>query len=229
MKIRSSDHASAIDASSGLELAVWTQFSRKYGRRLSIGNTGKIWRVDTFDANDPVQLSNLLEQTELWVCDHTKQPASVSWPPPVLGSKLGVDPCTVIRVLSSMGALDLHVITVNLENITSNPDSTIALQHVPNIENVSFHVAMSRTYSDLLDIHGGSENTFPLRFNLSIGQLASSLRQLREHESNGTVLELQTDLNRWVYATRVLYRNKHRRYQTTQARGYTNPQCEASL
>jgi hypothetical protein len=176
MKIRSSDHASAIDASSGLELAVWTQFSRKYGRRLSIGNTGKIWRVDTFDANDPVQLSNLLEQTELWVCDHTKQSASVSWPPPVLGSKLGVNPCTVIRVLSSLGTLDLHVITVNLENITSNLDSTIALQHVPNIENVSFHVAMGRKYSDLLDIHGEGGNTFPLWFNFSIGQLALSLR-----------------------------------------------------
>jgi hypothetical protein len=68
--------------------------------------------------------------------------------------------------------LDLQVVTVNLENVTTNLDLTVALRDVPNIENVSFYIAMSQTYSDLLDIHGGGENTFPLRFKFSIGQLA---------------------------------------------------------
>jgi hypothetical protein len=58
MKICLSCHSNAVNKSNGLEPVVWAHLSRKYGRHLSASSTGNIWRVNDFDTNDPVQLSN---------------------------------------------------------------------------------------------------------------------------------------------------------------------------
>jgi hypothetical protein len=136
----------------------------------------------------------------------------------------------LIQTLSSFGSLDLHIVTLNIENITTNLRSTLAFQDVPNVENISFYVAMDPNFAQTLSTEGTNGEGMPRWFNFTIQQLARSLDHVKELEVNGAELEqLHTNLDKWVFATRALHRNKKKMYQTRHKRKHRNLQTQASI
>jgi hypothetical protein len=126
--------------------------------------------------------------------------------------------------------LDLHIVTLNIENITTNIHSTLALQDVPNVENISFYVAMGPNFAQPIHIEGTNGEGMPRWFDFTIQQSTMSLDQVKELEVNGAELEQpHADLDKWVFATRALHRNKKKMYQTRHKQKHRNLQTQASI
>jgi hypothetical protein len=106
---------------------------------------------------------------------------------------------SILQILSTFGTLDLHIITVSIENITSDLESSLALQDYTAIQHVSFYAVMNQTYVDLLDIIPEPEddiddNSSPPWVPLSLDELEAELNRL-----NGfghVVPELHTNAQR---------------------------------
>jgi hypothetical protein len=228
MKIRSSDTSTNVNKSNGLELGIWKQFSRTYSSLA----TKEIRRVDTFRSSDLTELANLLEFTDIWACEHTKAAGSLPWPPLFKRGSRGLSShqYAFIQTPTSFGTLDVHVISLSIEGLSSDLSSTLVLRDLPGVDNVTFHIATGRTYTNMLGIQGINAAALPRWFDFTIEQLATSLRMVNELETgSGTVPTLHTDLDRWVYATWILHINKQTMYQSRLNRQHRNQTSTASI
>jgi hypothetical protein len=143
----------------------------------------------------------VLQETYFWLHEHTHAEASRPWPEkhsPAL---------QLIELLQSFGLVDVHVITTNIENITSTLSSVLAFSQWPGVESLTFRVAVGRRYSRLLDIQTETD-VFPKWFSFGAEELADTVREIHEDEQAGAPPTPSTNLQKWCYATHVLHKNK---------------------
>jgi hypothetical protein len=90
----------------------------------------------------------------MYLFEHTINAASKPWPPPMTGSEprntrnINV----ILLLLSTFGLLDLHIIAMNIENVTCDLETILALRDYMEIQHVSFYAIISQKYTDMLDI-----------------------------------------------------------------------------
>jgi hypothetical protein len=122
----------------------------------------------------------------------TKVEAVASWPQSYSrNSSLDSSPCVPTQALSSFGVLDLHVISLNLENLTSNIHSPVALRDTPKIHTVSFYIAMGPKYGKMLNIHGDidDDGAIPTGFISTSSSWQPAFASLESMISTATVLQ----------------------------------------
>jgi hypothetical protein len=187
-----------------VELDVWKAVSRQFGHFAS--STEKIWRAAVPDPCSMTELANLLQHTDIWFYDHPIQESSARWPWDTEGNKkIKHDPSArrLIQILTSFGALDLHVVTINKESVGTDLSQLLILRNIPGIESTSFYAAMGPHYSNMLNIEpsgdpdSDEDEVFPRWVNFGIEELAERIETSRQRP-------LQTNVVKWTYVTHAV-------------------------
>jgi hypothetical protein len=133
--------------------------------------------------------------------EHAFTSAAKPWP--LLDGKTFSSSSTMVTLFTGFGSLELHILTLNIESITNDLTTILAFREIPRLH-VTFHVAMGRRYGQMLDIQPVDDGAYPVWFDFSMNELATTLKELNENPG----LILNTNLRKWVYTANTLRANK---------------------
>jgi hypothetical protein len=194
-----------------IEEDMWQSFSRSHEH---LAGTHKIWRIgQPLHRTRLEELANVLQHDDFWVHEQSHVEASIHW------SSLSL----VYDILTGLGSFELHVVTLNIENMTNDLATALVFCEVHRLD-TSFHVAMGRRYGHMLDLEG-NDDKFPIWIDFTIDELATTIEEL-EGSSQST---LDTDLRKWVYATNIPRVNKGLKYQSRLDTQQLVPLSESAL
>jgi hypothetical protein len=94
-----------------IEPLVWAEFARSFGHLAS--TTHEIRRTELPNPKIQNQLVHVLQETDFWLHKHANAEASRPW------LEATSTALKLLELLQSFGTVDVHIITTNIENITS--------------------------------------------------------------------------------------------------------------
>jgi hypothetical protein len=144
-------------------------------------------------------LPALLNQQSLFMHGHMIGYGAREWPETSMVSKA----MRIITTLAFSGPLNLEIVTLNLENITTYPASIAKINQVPNV-NAKLHIALGGKYIAMMTpehrAHTGSVWVSTTPANLE--QECDKVQKMGEN------VVLKTAISRFAYASAALAFNK---------------------
>jgi hypothetical protein len=200
-----------------VELNILKAISRQFGHFAS--STEKIWRAAVPDLRSMQELANFLQYIDIWFYNHLVQESSARWLFDT--EKINYDPSVRrhIQILTSFGTLDLHMVSTNIGSVGIGLSQLLILRDIPGIESISIYAAMGPHYSNMLNIepsgdpNSDEDDIFPRWVSFSIEELAARIESTQQRP-------LQTNVERWMYATQAIRRNNKPVYQIRLENGF---------
>jgi hypothetical protein len=148
----------------------------------------------------------ILQYQKFWFHRHAKdQSAILPWPADTPRQ-------STVEILASFSSpLTLHIITVNTENLNSDLQSMLELSTVPSLT-VNISIAVGKYWSQFIRLHNPEER-YPVWIHFSLKFLGTTVDAMSKGQA-----QPDADIERWVYANLVLFRNKTKQNENTALR-----------
>jgi hypothetical protein len=169
----------------------------------------KTIRVASEDRFWSSSLPLLLSYDSFWLHDYRDESAQDNWPAHNLNSMFG----SVVKYLTSFGHVNLSLVSLNLENISSTPRLITQLSTVPSLT-TTVYLAFNQQFANLLNLEHEvniEHEAFPIWVHCTLDELDVACQKTEALENIPT-----TNLEKFTYASAALHHNKLSTFQENQ-------------